>query len=647
MRGKLSLVVSLLALAVVFAPTLRAQAWSGIVPAARATDWSSSGVPGGIPARTTVCATVAASTFGNGSSDATSGIQSALSSCASGQVVMLSAGTFLINGNLSIPANVSLRGAGANQTVLNSKTTSNAPVNMGAINPNFANATSITGGNSAGSTSITVKSASGITVGSYLVIDQQNDGKIVTNAGSEGTCTWCDGGQANGTYSQGQIAEVTSVNGTTIGINPPLYVSYTLAPLATPFTMIKNAGLENLQIFANNTHSNGNYSNIVISGCAYCWISGVEGNYTDGDHVDIYWGYHDSVVNNYFSNSYLHQPGTYDSNVDLIDKTTATLVQNNIFERLHTAIMLEWGAAGNVVSYNYVLGGFDSGAPNAMMQDIDLHGAHPQFNLFEGNVATTYGADNIWGSAANNTYFRNNPTGTTKVCNPLTGRGNVVCSVLGEFGLSGITAWLPFQGARAVNPTYETTNPNFVGNVVGTAGFMQLLAYANVAPNFIAHVSQVVAVCGPSPCGSGSRSYDAAVYSYSYGYGEDSDDGSSGFDSSVPYTTRFLHGDYDVASNAITWASGVTQTLPPSFYLSAKPAWWGNTPYPAIGPDVTGGPGPAGHTYLIPAQVCYQSVMNGTDGTGSPMTFNAGSCYPTGAANPAPAPPTNLTAVAG
>src|SRR5882724_12704831 len=88
--------------------SLRAQAWSGIIPAGRAIDWSNAGIPGGIPSRTTNCATVNASAYGNGSSDATGGIQAALNACAANQVVSLSAGTFLINGSIRVPSSVTL-----------------------------------------------------------------------------------------------------------------------------------------------------------------------------------------------------------------------------------------------------------------------------------------------------------------------------------------------------------------------------------------------------------------------------------------------------------------------------------------------------------------------------------------------------------
>ena len=37
-------------------------------------------------------------------------------------------------------------------------------------------------------------------------------------------------------------------------------------------------------------------------------------------------------------------------------------MENNIFERLHTSLMLEWGAAGNVIAYNLSTGNFHSGS---------------------------------------------------------------------------------------------------------------------------------------------------------------------------------------------------------------------------------------------------------------------------------------------
>jgi hypothetical protein len=647
---------------------LYAQAWSGILlptygsttcnplatssPGQCAIDWTMAGIPGGIPSGswTQSGSTIQASTYGSGSTDATSGIQSALNSCSGNKYVLLGAGTFLIDGNLTVGGGCVLRGAGANQTVLNLMTTSGQSVVVGAPpgEPNFSNAVSISSGATAGSTSIVVSSASGISAGTLLVISNVNDGTIVTQYGSEGQCTWCDGETSDGSRVQGQIDRVTAVSGTTLTLEQPLFVTYSNTPHATPFTPVQYAGVENLQVYANNTHSGGDYSNFLINKCAYCWLSGVEGNYADGDHVEAEWSYRGEIVNSYFSNAFLHTAGSYDSDVDLMFKTTAFLVQNNILERLHVSIMLEWGVAGNVIAYNYNFGCFDGSGANLVLQDVSFHGAHPQFNLFEGNVSATLAQDTIWGSAANNTFFRDWAVGTTKIgCTPLTGRGTVSCS-------SGFYA---YQADWAVSPGFITSNNNFVGDVVGSAAAENNTAYGNP----VTKVDTTVSLCGPSPCGAGSRPYDGDVFDFTFGYGEASDDGTGGTTdgagcdgsfgypchSLLSYNTTFIHGTYSNISGAITWASGVTQSLPNSFYLSSKPGWWtSSVPWPAIGPDVTGGGGPGGHTYSLtasnPAQYCYTAVMGGTDGTGSPLAFNANTCYVSAAP---PAPPTGVNAV--
>ena len=91
----------------------------------------------------------------------------------------------------------------------------------------------------------------------------------------------------------------------------------------------------------------------------------MESNYTDGDHVEVYWGYRDEVRDSYFSNAYLHEPGQHDSDIDLAYKTSATLVENNIVERTHASIMMEWGAAGNVIAYNYTMVSLTAAQPTS------------------------------------------------------------------------------------------------------------------------------------------------------------------------------------------------------------------------------------------------------------------------------------------
>ena len=583
-----------------------AQLWSPILNSSQAINWSNSGV-GGIPARTTNCASLT-------STATVSAINSALASCASGQTVYLAAGTYTIAGTINFPSNVTLRGAGANQTILNATGTGAGYVvalGSGAVS---YNPTNITSGATAGSTSIVLASTSGVTTNSYLTIAETNNSSFVSASGSEGPCTWCDGWTSDGHLARGQIVQVTGVSGTTVTISPGLYSAYTNTPIAVPFTMSASyAGVENLQVKANNTGYNANYG---LTTCAYCWVKGVESNYTDGDQVSVYWGFRDEIRDSYFSNAFVHESGSNDQSIRLALKTSATLVENNILERCHVSIMFEWGAAGNVTAYNYTEGELDQNSPNFVIGGFDFHGAHPQFNLLEGNVGTVIEPDSIWGTSSQITAFRNWVIGTNQVCTPYTGRGTVAC-----------TSTYAFQAARAMDISYLSTLDNFVGNVVGSAQAESMLAYGSVT------MTKVDSVEYPT-----TRSYDADVYNWSFGYGEAGDDGSgTGCSGGTPpchlagtSATDLLHGNYSNITGAITWATGVTHTLPPSFYLTAKPSWWGSLPYPAIGPDVTGGTGPGGHAALTasnPAQACF-AAMGGTDGgAGSPYTFNAASCY--------------------
>jgi hypothetical protein len=52
---------------------------------------------------------------------------------------------------------------------------------------------------------------------------------------------------------------------------------------------------------------------------------GANGNYADGDHVQVHWGYRDEVRDSYFSSAYLHAPRTHDTDVFIADKTSGML----------------------------------------------------------------------------------------------------------------------------------------------------------------------------------------------------------------------------------------------------------------------------------------------------------------------------------
>jgi Right handed beta helix region len=107
----------------IFASLFSAQLALGqIIPPNRNFPWNPGMMSqGGVPNRTTICATLSPS----GGVDSAL-IQAAINSCPSGQVVMLNPGVFIVNNYVLINSSITLRGSGAGITIL-SKTNGAAP----------------------------------------------------------------------------------------------------------------------------------------------------------------------------------------------------------------------------------------------------------------------------------------------------------------------------------------------------------------------------------------------------------------------------------------------------------------------------------------------------------------------------------------
>ncbi len=637
-------------------------------------DWADySGIPGGIPTGWTQ----SGSTISAPSGDASATIQAALNACGTNQFVQLAAGTFTLASSLTVPSNCYLNGMGANQTLINATGTGTMTtcepsggdgdtqaICLGNGGVSYSpTQVSVTSGATAGSTSLTLSSTSGMAAGGYLVLSDTND-SWVTIQGGEGACTWCDGWSDSGARARGQIEEIESVSGSTVTVSPPLYTDYANSPEVTYFAAAaKYAGVSNLAIKGSGKGESGWGALVGMNMCAYCWVNGVAFQYGDNNWLNLAWSYRDQVQNSYFSNSLDHTPGSFDGTIDLFLKTTGAVIQNNIMERGHVGgVMLEWGAAGNVIAYNFMMPGFDTSGGDINMMSIDYHGAHPQFNLIEGNVQEIYEPDEIWGSSSHNTSLRNWVRGTAVMCNPVgTTVATVVCSPFGLWGgaaspAAGVNSWLTFAYSYAESIAHYSWYDNFVGEVVGSANQQGVPGFSGTPESNVAILSWTSAGCG-----SGCRDVNGpgvTAYNFTFGFGETDDDGSgTGCDGSTvspchsvdAWETSYLYNTYTFTNTTTNCLSGgssgtCTTAIPASFYLSSKPSWWTSAiPWPAIGPDVTGGTGPGGHASLTasnPAQNCYLNVMGGVEGgAGGPLSFNASTCY----SSIAPAPPTDLT----
>jgi hypothetical protein len=534
---------------VVFALSLT-DAVAQLIPDDRKIDWDA-GIPCGIPNRNKTNIVVTSPPYGavgDGIKDDTSALQAAFDACASNQVVFIPQGTYRVSRSLSITAKcITIRGAGPGKTIIDSFCSNG--VGVLSFGPPkyihqgpFANVLS---GATKGSTTITVSSTSGNVVGGYMTFDQTNDPTFVTNIGSEGPANWVS--RENGKRAMGQIVEVTSISGNTVTFQPPLYSSYSqaLAPQICSFSGgAKLSGIEDLTVRGNNTGSRQHFR---MEGASYCWLKNVESEFADGDHVDIFNSFRCEVRDSYFHDAFSHTSGLTDADLMLASKTTACLIENNVFWRLHASIMLNWGAAGNVIAYNYSANNFDQYSSNAVMADICMHGAHPMFNLFEGNYAVKFSPDSIWGSSSHGTVFRNVFTGTTTVTPPLTGRATL-----------GSPSWWAYQRARTMQIERDSCYYNIIGNVLGSSALTSLMYRAKYV--------------GAPPS---TEEYETP-YVYLIGYGSV---GSSNV-SSHTIDTTLIHANWDCVTRSQVLLAGYPSNLPCSLFRQERPSWFNDCPWP-------------------------------------------------------------------
>lgn len=601
-----------------------ASAQQTIVAPSRSIDWGSVGILGGIPARTTIC-----STLKPGATAAQ--INSAIADCPAGQTVKLTAGTYNLVGGIDFGAgksNVTLRGDGADQTLLvfSSGTVCNglaSDVCIHSSDTNWpggpSNTANWTAGYARGTTVITLSGTTNLSVGKTIILDQLDDtsdnGAIYVCDTIAGGCN--DDGAMGGpsdaqrtSRAQQQLVTVTAINGNQVTISPGLYMPNWRAsqsPGAWWATAPASGdGVEDLSL--DHTASGFRYG-MVLFNCSGCWIKGVRSIRADRAHVHMQLSSRTVVRDSYFygtkgavSQSYgVETFGSADS-----------LIENNIFQQVTAPQMINSPCSGCVVAYNFSI--YDLYNPvTYLSHSVFLHASGIDHVLIEGNVGVGLYSDLFHGTHHFVTVFRNRyngweSTGATDNLNaenlwPFSRFFNIVGNVLGQSGVQTIYQRTPSEGDEDDPAIYVlgtgTVNCCFGGdpNVATT-----LMRWGN---------------------------YDTVTAGVRF------------LASEVPSA---LAGDQAPYSNPVPGS----QTLPASLYLSRQPVWWpGVKPWPAIGPDVTGGniPNVAGHAYTIPAQDCYTAMMLGpADGTGSVLPFNAASCYPS-VLTAVPSAPRNLRRV--
>ena len=602
---------------------LPAQNATGILTAPRLIDWSTAGMSGAIPQRTTACANL------NPGVTAAQ-VNAAISACPGGQTVVLAAGSYSFDTAIIFnnKSSVTVRGAGPDKTFV-SFTGGDPCGGLGGdvcfINgdPDFSgnphNVADWSAGYAQGTTQVTLSNTSNLQLGSQLILDQLDD--ALTDTGSIWICQTVnvcsqEGGSGNGRPGRGetQIVRVTGISGNTVTISPGVYMPNFRSSQqpqawwsnALPITM---SGIEEMSL-DHSSSPNGISGGIFLYNAYNCWVKNVRSLNSNEAHVFLYQSTHDVVRDSYF---YGTRNAASQSYGVLQFLAADNLTENNIFQHISSP-MINSGTDGSVYAYNYAIDDFYTAggtAPNWQQASAYLHAVGNDFILWEGNSGIGQTGDDIHGTSLFITSFRNNWNGRdgTKI-----------------------------QQTNAVQLQSFNRYYNFVGNVMGTAGY---------------HTVYEVQPVSTTDLGDSNKG-DLAIFNTGFGGNEGTRPAAGLPNDLLVRATLLRWGNYDTVTNAVRWQASevpsglslyanpvpASQSLPGSFYISAKPAWWGSTQWPSIGPDISGGSGPGGHAQPIPAESCYSKTPKDSAGI---LIFTARNCYATYTAAP-PSPPAQINA---
>jgi len=646
-----------LAIAILLLPcAAHGQAWSGIVASSRAIDWSSAGVPGGIPTRTVICSTISPEGT-SGSPVAPTDVNSAIAACPSGEVVKLSAGNFYFSACVTWngASNVTVRGAGADQTFVYIVGNDTCTEGLGAafdmgngvasypgdtFHTTYANWTA---GYSVGTSSITLSTTSGLAIGDTIILDQCDDGfsgggsgnstcgtGSATDTGNVWTCTVqnvCSVSPASGggrtNRSQQQMVLVTNIVGSVVTISPGLYMpnwrtgQSPMALWPSTGTPAKGNGVENLSIDMLGESGQSQSAGVLLFGAYGSWVTGVRFVSTVRNGVWLYQAAHCTIANNYMYGTQNAVSESYGIEHFI---GSDNLIENNIGQHVTTPLLANGSDAGDVWAYNFDTDNYYIGAVGWMMAGAQQHAAGTGMDLYEGNQGSGFLSDVIHGTHNLTTLFRNDYSGWQPSCD-------------GQSCTLEVTATQNQLIGRYFN---------YIGNVLGTSGVHN------------------VYITNPTSTGQAGTQGSLAIYEPGW-CGQDGVNQSVCTNGNDLYTLTSIMrwGNYDVVNAAARFVNAEvptglsdgfansvpsSHTLPNSFFLSGVTASTGcgtglpfgkvftNYPtdtttvcsgLPLAGPDISGGnvPNVGGFANNIPAEIAYANLpVDASYGTGYTIT---------------------------
>ena len=125
-----------------------------------------------------------------------------------------------------------------------------------------------------------------------------------------------------------------------------MFFTYTPAfnPRITPKTKREYVGLEDLKVVKVSGNSG---SNLRMGNCAYCWVRNVWSEKAADFHLDVSLPSKAEIRDSIFNDQTATPWGEITYGIRLAERTSNTLVENNIFNHLRHSMAMERGPSGN------------------------------------------------------------------------------------------------------------------------------------------------------------------------------------------------------------------------------------------------------------------------------------------------------------
>jgi PKD repeat protein len=532
-----------------------------ILPADRLIDWSYAGVPGGIPNRTNIHTTLT-------SSATATQISNAIAACSSagGGVVYLAAGTYNLTGSIQLgnAKGVTLRGAGAGQTVLN--------ISGRIINSERtyyeAQGIPVSSGYTKGSTAIILASTptANFAAGNIICISEDpSPDKWGTGIGVYYRIGFPAGSSVyNLTQTRcfRHMNRVVSVVGNTINLAAPIPLDFSpsLNVRAYPPGMTGGTslcGLENMTVDAQNIVD----TPIYFSSADRCWVKNVELKNVPGSDIGMirFWQCFQCEIRR----CYIHDATGYPNQTDGFATSfnygsSNCLIVDCIVDRV-ADLCESNGAAACAYLYNYSRSTLRASIYSRGM--TVSHGPHGLMLLAEGNILSTITNDGYHGSTSHVVAFRNHISGV----NP-------------EYSLSQ---------RKLVNLCRGSYYHTLIGNILGDSSWTP--SYYEYPYSGGSSIQSIYFIGFPAADSTMVPHTGVPVFAnYSKYYGAILDTAAQYPDPDVS-STLLRHGNYDYYNHAVVWDDAIaSRVIPNSLVYGSKPDFFGSLQWPPIGPDVSG-----------------------------------------------------------